>query len=69
MTAMHCAQRQVVKLVGESRPALENREVFEQRDDADHDDDDLQDLLDAALDRQALNQPEDEHDDEEGNQN
>ena len=36
---------------------LEYGQIFQQRDDADHDDHDLQDLPNAAFDGQALNQP------------
>ena len=48
---------------------LEDGKVFEQAHNADDDHDDLQDLLDAAFHRQALDQPENEDDDEEGNEN
>ena len=36
--------------------ALENGQVFEQGNDADHDDDDLDNLLDAGFDRQSLHE-------------
>jgi hypothetical protein len=47
---------------------LEHREVFQERDDADDDDDDLDDLAEAGFDWEALDQPKDEDDDEEGDQ-
>jgi hypothetical protein len=47
---------------------LENRKVFEQRNDADDDHDDLSDLPHAGIERQALNQIENEDDDEECDQ-
>lgn len=46
----------------------ENREVFEQRDDAEHDDDDAHDVLCAAVDRQHVHEVENENDDQEGDQ-
>src|SRR5690606_7874382 len=47
---------------------LEHREIAQQREDADDDDDELDDLAHAAVDRQALHQIEDQDDDEEGDQ-
>jgi hypothetical protein len=47
---------------------LENRQVFEQRNDADDDDDDLGNLPHAGIERQALNQIENQDDDEECDQ-
>lgn len=56
-----------------SAPALallsEHGQILQQGDDADDDDHDLDDLANTSLDRQALNQPEHEDDNEEGNQN
>ena len=49
--------------------SLENGEVFQQRDDANNDDDNLNDLTRPAVDRQALNQIEDQDDHQKGDQN
>jgi hypothetical protein len=48
--------------------ASEDPEETQQGDDADDDDDDLDDLPDAGFDRQALDQVEDEHDHQEGDE-
>src|ERR1700759_4643255 len=44
---------------------LEHRDVFQQREHAEDDDDDPADLLGAAVDRQHVDQIEDEDDDKE----
>ena len=48
---------------------LKDGEILQQRDDADDDDHDLHDLADTGFDRQALNQPENKDDHQEGDQN
>ena len=75
MSAMHFAQRQVVKPGQPCRPwagrpdsSLEDGEIFQQRDDADDDHDDLDDLADLGVDWQALHQPQNEDDYEKRNQ-
>ena len=47
---------------------LKDGEVFHQRNDADNNDDDLNDLARPAVDRQTLNQIEDEDDHKKGDQ-
>src|SRR5580704_5144685 len=49
-------------------PRLEHREVFQQRDDAQHDDHHAHDLLGAAVHRQHVDQIKDEDDDDKGDQ-
>src|ERR1700685_4680628 len=49
-------------------PRLEYREVFQQRDDAQHDDHHAHDPLGAAVHRQHVDQIKDEDDDDEGDQ-
>src|SRR6476660_9861309 len=44
-------------------------EVFHQRQDPDDDDDDAHDLLGASVDRQHVDEIENENDDQEGNEN
>src|SRR5580700_1773079 len=49
-------------------PRLEDREVFQQRDDAEHDDHHAHDLLGAAVHRQHVDQIKDEDDDDKSDQ-
>jgi hypothetical protein len=60
---------QVVEQKLRPRRDLEHRQVLQQRDNADDDHHDLDDLLYPRVDRQALYQPEDEDDDQEGDEN
>lgn len=48
--------------------ASEHRQIFQQRNDADDDDDDLRDLFRAAVDRQAGDEIENQDDHQEGDQ-
>src|SRR3984957_2006807 len=49
-------------------PRLEHREVFQQRDDAEHDDHRAHDLFGAAVHWQHVDQIKDEDDDHKGDQ-
>jgi hypothetical protein len=49
-------------------PGLKDREVTQQRQDADYDHDDAHDLFGAAVDRQHVDEIEDEDDDKKGDQ-
>jgi hypothetical protein len=48
---------------------LEYREIFQQRDDADDDDNDPRDLFGAAIERQHVDQIEDQNNNEKRDQN
>src|SRR5258708_16596078 len=48
--------------------SLKHRDVFQQRDHAEDDDDDARDLLGAAVERQQVDQIENENNDEKCNQ-
>ena len=65
------AQRSKRPLVRSSADEVRSRhpEVFQQRQDADDDDDDAHDLLGAAVDRQHVDEIENENDDEERDEN
>jgi len=49
-------------------PRLEHSEIFQQRNDAEHDDHHAHDLLGAAVHRQHVDQIKDEDDDDKGDQ-
>jgi hypothetical protein len=50
-------------------PVLEDREITQQRYDADDDYDDAHDLFGAAVNRQHVDEIEDKNDDQKGDQN
>jgi hypothetical protein len=47
---------------------LEHRDVFEKRDHAEHNDDDAANLFGAAIDRQHVDEVEDENNDQKGDE-
>jgi hypothetical protein len=47
---------------------LEHRDIFQERDDAEHDDDHAADLLGAAIERQHVDQIENEDNDKKGDE-
>jgi hypothetical protein len=49
-------------------PTLKYRDVFQQRDDAENDDDDARNLLGAAIERQQIDQIEDQNNDQKRNE-
>src|SRR6516165_8631933 len=53
----------------DSNPASKYRDIFEQRKHAEDDDDDAHDLLGAAVERQQIDQIENENNDEKGDEN
>jgi hypothetical protein len=54
--------------VAESDGRLKYRDIFQERDDAKHDDDDAADLLGAAIERQHVDQIKDENNDKKGDE-